>query len=61
MVLRTKRIRDYPQLPWVDQKICPHPVPTLLLKFNDDDETVYRCDVCGKVMTSVELASEAVR
>jgi hypothetical protein len=61
MMRRTKRLRDYPQLPCVDQKICLHPVPTLLLKFNDEDETVYRCDVCGKLMTSVELASEAVR
>jgi hypothetical protein len=61
MMRRAKRLRDYPQLPWVDQKICLHPVPTLLLKFNDDDETVYRCDVCGKLLTSVELVSEAAR
>ena len=61
MMRRTKRLRDYPQLPWVDQKICLHPVPTLLLRFNDDDETIYRCDVCGKLMTSVELASDPAR
>jgi hypothetical protein len=61
MMRRTKRIRDYRPLPWVDPKICPHPVPTLLLKFNDADETIYRCDVCGKLMTSAELAGEAVR
>jgi hypothetical protein len=61
MMRRTKRLRDYPQLPWVDQKICPHPLPTLLMKFNDADETIFRCDVCGKIMTHLELASEAVR
>jgi rubrerythrin len=61
MMRRTKRLRDYPQVPWVDQKICPHPLPTLLMKFNDSDETVYRCDVCGKVMTRIELPLEAVR
>jgi hypothetical protein len=61
MMGRTKRLRDCPQLPWVDPKICPHLVPTLLLKFNDRDETVYHCDVCGKLITSVELAREVVR
>ena len=61
MMRRTKRLRVCPQVPWVDQKIWPHPVPTLLLKFNDGDETVFRCDACGKLMTLVELANEAVR
>jgi hypothetical protein len=31
------------------------------MKFNDADETIFRCDVCGKIMTHLELASEAVR
>ena len=31
------------------------------MKFNDADETVFRCDVCGKIMTLIELANEAVR
>jgi len=31
------------------------------MKFNDADETVFRCDVCGKIMTHLELASEAVK
>jgi hypothetical protein len=61
MMRRTRRLRDYPILPWVDPTICPHPVPVALLKFNDDDETIFRCDVCGKLMTQVELANEAVR
>lgn len=42
-------------------KICPHPLSTLLMKFNNSDETVYRCDVCGKIMTRVELADRTVR
>jgi hypothetical protein len=43
-------------LPWVDPNICPHPVPVALLKFNDIDETIFRCDTCGRIMTASELA-----
>ena len=31
------------------------------MKFNDSNETVYRCNVRGKVMTRIELPLEAVR
>jgi hypothetical protein len=48
-------------LPWVDPKICPHPVPVALLKFNDLDETIFRCDVCGRIMTSGELVPTKAR
>ena len=58
---RTRRLREYPQLPWVDPKICPHPVPVALLKFNDLDETIFRCDVCGRIMTLGELAPTKAR
>jgi hypothetical protein len=36
-------------------------MPTLLLKFNDADETVYRCDACGRIITYVEVPNEALR
>jgi hypothetical protein len=61
MMRRTRRLRDYPQLPWVDPKICPHPVPVALLKFNDLDETIFRCDVCGRIMTLGELVPKKTR
>jgi hypothetical protein len=32
----------------------------MLLKFNEADETLLRCVVCGKVMTASELREEAI-
>lgn len=42
-------------LPWVDPNQCVHPVPVILLKFNDSDETLYKCFACGETMTAKEL------
>jgi len=52
---RKPRPRDYSPLPWVDAKICPHPVPVALLKFSDSDETRFYCGACGKTMTASDL------
>jgi hypothetical protein len=55
MMRRTRRIRDHSLLPWVNPDQCLHPAPVTLLKFNEADETLLRCVVCGKVMTASEL------
>jgi hypothetical protein len=55
MMRRTRRIRDYPPLPWVNPDQCLHPGPVTLLKLNEADETLLRCGVCGKIMTTSEL------
>jgi len=52
--MRRERPRDQPQPPWVDPSQCAHPIPVALLKFNDTDETVYRCVPCGSIMTESE-------
>jgi hypothetical protein len=55
MMRRTRRIRDYPPMPWVNPDTCLHPAPVTLLKFNEADETLLRCEVCGKIITASEL------
>lgn len=58
---RTRRLRDYPPSPRVDPAICPHPFPVALLKFNELDETILRCDTSGKIMTLTGLAETKPR
>jgi len=55
MMRRTRRLRDYPPVPWVNPDQCLHPAPVTLLKLNETDETLLRCVVCGKAMTATEL------
>jgi hypothetical protein len=54
MMRRTRRIRDYPPLPWVNPDQCLHPAPVTLLKFNEADETLLRCVVCREIITASE-------
>jgi hypothetical protein len=55
MMQRTRGLRDYPPMPWVNPDTCVHPAPVSLLKFNEADETLLRCVVCSKVITASEL------
>jgi hypothetical protein len=45
MMRRTRRVRDYPPMAWVNPDLCLHPAPVTLLKFNEADETLLRCGV----------------
>jgi hypothetical protein len=56
MMRRTRRLRDYPPMPWVNPDQCLHPAPVTLLKLNEAEETLLGCVVCGKVMTASELS-----
>jgi hypothetical protein len=38
---RTRRVRDYPPIPWANPDQCLHPAPVTLLKLNDADERSY--------------------
>jgi hypothetical protein len=42
-------------MPWVNPDQRLYPAPVTLLKFNEADETLLRCVVCGKVITASEL------
>ena len=45
-------------MPWVDEKICLHPLPTFLLKLNESDENIYRCSACGEINAYVDVPNE---
>ena len=40
MMRRTRRLGDYPPLPWVNPDQCLYPAPVTLLKLDEADETL---------------------
>lgn len=51
--MKSVRLRDQPPLSWVDPSQCVHPAPVALLKFNDDDETLFFCIERGCATTMI--------
>jgi hypothetical protein len=50
VTMRKTQPRDPPSLPWASPDQCVHPFPVALLKFQDSDETVFRCTACGELL-----------
>ncbi|WP_455284770.1 hypothetical protein [[Eubacterium] cellulosolvens] len=47
--------KDRPRLRFTPNSKCNHPKLLALFKFPDLNETVFRCMVCGKTMTTSDL------
>jgi len=51
--------RERPRLRGVDPYRCKHPKLVPLLEYRGFNQTLYRCMVCGRTMTTSDLEGKA--